>query len=262
MMPEARRILVGQMLALLVVTALVAGGSAPSPAPPTAIGAVPDEPDAFVLPDERATYQAVAADIDGDGIRELVRLIAGPESSLLVEAWHEVAGGWAQAAEPAEVGPSILPGAGGIGGDPVRLVVRSVAGRDRVTVVRQPLRDEPGLDEPCCLRLDDLVLEGGSLDVRRLAASLSAADTIHPVDFDGDGPDQLLIPRAIPTPGSKPFRPRLASCGGPARPSLRRPPPSCRWARVTCPSSSVTVTDGPETRRRSSARSERRSSIA
>ena len=50
---------------------------------------MPDEADAVVLPDARPTYQAVAADIDGDGDREIARLVAGPGGSIMAEAWFD-----------------------------------------------------------------------------------------------------------------------------------------------------------------------------
>src|SRR5688500_182153 len=74
---QSRRMLIDPMPALIVLLTLsVAAPMTPPSPPPTAIPAVPDEPGAFVLPDA-PILQTVAADLDADGRRELVRLVRG-----------------------------------------------------------------------------------------------------------------------------------------------------------------------------------------
>ena len=98
------------MLAALLFAALVAGGPALPPLAPTAVPAIPDEPGAFMLP-EAPTYQAVAADLDGDGANEVVGLVRGERASILAEAWREDANGWALAGSAVEVVPGRPTGA-------------------------------------------------------------------------------------------------------------------------------------------------------
>ena len=102
-MPE-RRYAHPPMLAPVVLLALLV--AAPIAVPPTsnAIGAVPDEPGAFVLPDA-PILQTVVADIDGDGRRELVRLIRGDGDAALAEVWVEKGPSWGLLGEPVEVVP-------------------------------------------------------------------------------------------------------------------------------------------------------------
>ena len=82
------------VLAATIGAPMIPTGPALPPAPPTAIRSVPDEPGAFVLP-EAEVYQAVVADLDGDGAREIVRLVAGERTAIEAEAWGEERGEWA-----------------------------------------------------------------------------------------------------------------------------------------------------------------------
>ena len=138
--------MLGPMLPLALATSLavlVAGGGALPPPAPLAVVRVPDEPGAIVLPDSQPTVQAVAADLDGDGAPELVRLMGGRSGPLYVEAYRETGGSWAPAASRI----TAVPGAAGLGEAayarrPARLLLRQVSGRDRVTLVR-PARRSP-----------------------------------------------------------------------------------------------------------------------
>ena len=76
------------MLAPAVLLALLVAAPMTPPSPPNAIGAVPDEPGSFVLPDAQI-LQSVVADLDGDGRRELVRLVRGDQDAALAEVWAE-----------------------------------------------------------------------------------------------------------------------------------------------------------------------------
>jgi hypothetical protein len=179
--------------------ALVAGGAALPPPGPLAVVHVPDEPGAIVLPDGTPTLQAVAADLDADGDPELVRLVAGDNGTVWIEAWVQGGEGWVLMAAPALA----VPGQAGQGEAayarrPVRLLVRQIGGRDRVTIVRQPLFSGPEDERECCLLIDDLVVDRNTLrlenvDDPSLAAGRSlVADAVHVIDLDGDGTDELL----------------------------------------------------------------------
>ena len=106
--------MLGPMLPLALATSLavlVAGGGALPPPAPLAVVRVPDEPGAIVLPDSQPTVQAVAADLDGDGAPELVRLMGGRSGPLYVEAYRETGGSWVPAASRI----TAVPGAAGLG---------------------------------------------------------------------------------------------------------------------------------------------------
>ena len=75
------------MLAAMLVLALVVGAPAEAGSALRGVAAVPDEPGASFLPDDEPTFQAVAADLDGDGARDLVRLVGGERGSIRAEAW-------------------------------------------------------------------------------------------------------------------------------------------------------------------------------
>jgi len=182
------------------------------PPSPSAIAVVPDEPGAFVLPDA-PILQTVAADLDADGRRELVRLVHGDDDAVLVEVWVERDPGWALLGEPIEVVPS--PRVGPRIDDvflatPVRLLVRRVGGEERVTVASQPHFEEIDIGEPCCLLLRDIVIEPGGV-ARRIdvGGPLDFSDTVLVIDFDGDGTDELLSTQSLPPAGDISF-PTLA----------------------------------------------------
>jgi hypothetical protein len=186
------------LLALLV--------AAPITLPPgtAAIDAVPDEPGAFVLPDA-PILQTVAADMDGDGHRELVRLVHDDDDAVLAEVWVERDPGWRLIGEPIEVVPSarIGPRLDDVYvATPVHLLVRRVAGAERVTVASQPHFEEIDIGEPCCLLLRDIVIDPrGAARRVEVSAALDFADSVLVIDFDGDGTDELLSTQSLPPAG-------------------------------------------------------------
>lgn len=195
------------MIAAAVLSLAIGVGSLPVPAP-IAVAAVPDEPDAFMLP-ERPTYQAVVADLDGAGSRDLVRLVLGDRGAILAEVWRHGPDGWARVGDDLEVLPELTPGSQAnviFAGTPARLIVRAVEGRERVTVVRQPRFEEPGTDPPCCMTLHDIdVAEDGSLRLRAIGSATDAVDSLLALDLDGDGTDELLAMRSLPPLGRTSF---------------------------------------------------------
>ncbi len=186
------------LLALLVAAPLAV------PPPVNAVDAVPDEPGAFVLP-EAQILQTVAADVDGDGSRELVRLVRGQSDAVLAEVWVERGSGWAMLGEPVMVvrpsrdGPRIDPV---FQSTPVRLLVRRIDGVERVTVASQPHFEEIDVGEPCCLLLHDLVIARSGVARRQeVAQSSDFADAVLVIDLDGDGTDELLATQSLPPAG-------------------------------------------------------------
>ena len=163
------------------------------PPGPSAVARVPDEPGAFVLPNRLPTLQAVAADLDGDGAPEVVRLVGRGGEQLWVEAWREGPDGWSLAAPPTMAVQGVAGQAElAFARRPVRLLVRRADGGQRVTLLRQPDFSEPDDRGECCLLLDDVVLAGASLRLDPVADPGRTADAVHVIDLDGDGTDELL----------------------------------------------------------------------
>ncbi len=157
--------------------------------------AIPAEPGAVVL-DEGAIYQAVAADLDGDGAREVVVLAGGDgDGSVTVAAWGEVDGGWALVADPIAGIEPAAPATPEVTG-PVRLLVRRVDGADRLTLLRQLPQDVA-----CCLALHDIVLAGGAMRLLSVASTAASVDAAWVIDLDGDGTDELVMSRSVPPLG-------------------------------------------------------------
>lgn len=195
------------MLLRAALLALAIGLSPFSAGAAAAADAIPDEPGAIVLPDA-PILQAVAADLDGDGSREVVRLVRGEEDAALAEIWGLGATGWALVDEPVQVlpairdGPRVNPVYAGV---PLRLLVHRVAGVERVVVASQPRFDEIDSGPACCLVLHALVLEAG--EVRRVAVAqpTEPVDGILAIDLDGDRTDELLTVRSLPPLGGISF---------------------------------------------------------
>ena len=195
------------MLLPAALLALFLAASLPGAAQGTAIAAVPDEPGVVVLPDA-PILQSVAADVDGDGRREVVRLVVGAGDAVLAEVWGQSTQGWQLRGDPVEVVP---PSRVGLRIDrvyqetPVRLLVRHVAGVERVTVASQPHFEEIDVGEPCCLILHDLAIADGVALRRPVSGPSDFADVITVIDFDGDGTDELLSTESLPTAGQIEF---------------------------------------------------------
>ncbi len=201
------------------------------------------------------TLQALAADLDADGAPEVVRLVGGDNGAAWIEAWADGADGWRLMTAPALA----VPGRAGQAelafvGRPVRLLLRRADGEERVTLVRQPDFAEPDDPEECCLLLDDLVLAGNSIRLAPVADPGPVADTVHAIDLDGDGTDELLVTYFL-SPLERRQQPDRGAGLPLGRGSLRghRPSPGCRLARAAPPSSSATATASRATRPDSSA---------
>ncbi len=197
-------------MVVAVALVLLIGGtpSLPIPQPaPLAVTSVPDEPDAVMLP-EAATYQAVAADVNGDGDRDVVRLVGTSSEAIDVEAWSERGGRWERLGDGLNVVPGRLNETVGsfvYAGAPARLVARRVDGVERATLVRQPRFDEPGLEQTCCLLLHDVVVTDGVLELDEVAPRAQSADAVLAIDMDGDGTDELLVTRGLTPLGDTTF---------------------------------------------------------
>lgn len=181
--------LLATMLPGLPSSALAAGGFAPEEGVVEAPG---------------ATYQAVVVDLDADGVRELVRLIALPHPSqaLAVDIWAEDDGGWRpiggpvllrrepDPAEAAGFDPNLVDDSGRLRvatPDGTRLVVVRTGAFDRVIVATSVT-----VSRTCCLSVLGIELSADGPHVVSLADRLPAADSALALDADGDGSDELL----------------------------------------------------------------------
>ena len=195
--------LTGPMLLSATVLALLLVAPVSDSAPPTAIAALPDEPGVVILPDT-PILQTVVADVDGDGRREVIRLVLGAGEAVLAEVWGLDADRWHLRGEPVEVVP---PSRVGVRIDrvyqatPVQLLVRRVDGAERVTVASQPHFEEIDVGEPCCLILHDLAISDGSALRRPVSGPSDFADAIIVIDMDGDDTDELLSTQSLPPAG-------------------------------------------------------------
>ncbi len=183
------------VLALSIATGPVVSASigASMPAP---LVAIPDEPGAEMIT-QTTLVQAVAADLDSDGSREIVMLAGEDDGGLTAEAWRDGAEGWQRLGDPMQVVPPGDDGLASWEGTPARLIVRRAAGTDHVTLVRQPSVRDPYGVHPCCLLLDDLVLGPDGLQLVEVAARADAVDAVRVLDLDGDGTDELVASRSL-----------------------------------------------------------------
>jgi hypothetical protein len=161
-----------------------------------ALVAIPDEPGAEVVA-AGSLVQAVVADVDADGAREILALVAGDDGTIRLVGWRDGDGGWEPMGLPIAVAaPSNDPQVTWIG-TPARLVVRRVADAERVTLVRQPEFLDGEAGERCCLLLHDIVVEAGRLRVAQAAPRVRAVDAVWTVDLDGDTVDELVATRSL-----------------------------------------------------------------
>ena len=142
------------------------------------------------------TVTALTIDLDGDGEREIVRLVQ-EENDLdhSVDAWRHDGARWTKIGS--ESMPRITedrdgPAIGGI--DAVALLPWRVAGRERVLVLSAGMVPNDPNGATCCLAISELesTLNGG-IDLRPLEAVGNGAQTIQVGDVDGDGAEDLLL---------------------------------------------------------------------
>ena len=192
-------------MALLLAVAAIA--LAPSGAAlASGVSGVPDEPDALRV--AGPSYAALAADLDGDGQQELVRLtaIGRDTNQLAVDIWHLTGKGvWGSTGPAAPMAVASDKGemARALVSDTSRLLVWHQGRRERVLAVvnsSTPLGDAT----PCCLTIweVDLPSPGESPSLKLLIDTRRGGDAVYAVDMDGDGTDELAA--RIPAGGSSP----------------------------------------------------------
>lgn len=205
--------LVARLVAGALATLIVIG--APSVTLAAGTATVPPEPGALVLPGP-ATLHAAVGDLDGDGSRELLRLVGGPETNgrIEAEAWRIGPDGWTRAGDSIVVrrGTSVeeafterataRTGSTPVAvGEPARILAWRDGTRERLLIAA--LGDQP-FGIPCCLSLWEPVLNDGALALVARNEPNGPGETLHAIDLDGDGADELLMTQSEPaqrTPG-------------------------------------------------------------
>lgn len=215
-MPARLRRVVAALLALGVL----GGGPLPTRAvdetPPVAL---PAEPPAQSLPGP--TYDAVTADLDGDGTFELVRLTTDRNGAggMGIETWSQPFGSAAMlvgqasirrdasveealTARPRPAPDNTLP----LGvNDAGRLLVMRDGEARRVVLAAIGAGDDGA--RPCCLTLYEVRWALRTpMVLARLGGVQQDADAVLPVDLDGDGTDELVAIEGQDDDGELPVR--------------------------------------------------------
>ena len=163
---------------------------------------LPDEPGARFL--NGSAFGAIVADLDGDGSRELVRLVSKADSPGLLavdgwrvdgDAWHSIGEvGLTRAASvdeilserPARRNPQRPVGVG----EPARFLIWNDGQREHLLVATIAASLEP---VACCLTVWDVSESGGRLTLDLLLSTQGNATSILSLDLDGDAAAELFI---------------------------------------------------------------------
>lgn len=205
-----RRLAVPLVLACLVVAA---------PAPAAAVDVIPAQQTGERLPEP--TITAIVGDVDGDGIRELIRLgpLAGDLTHVGVEVVsadgdgrltrHGMAPFRRLAGVEEQLEGSAVPDERGMVAarinEPARLLIWRVRGAERVLVTAIGTTENP---RACCLTLGEVGLDArGRTSITERAAIPESASYILAADLDADGTDELVIsePATLSAPGRTPI---------------------------------------------------------
>ena len=175
---------------ILAATLLGASSIVPSP-----LAAADDATQ--VMPD--ITVTALTTDLDGDGDREVVRLVQaeGNTMDFTVDAWEHDGAGWSM------VGSAALPRAADdqVGfvenGQAATLLLWRHGGRERVLALTASLAQGGQTGETCCLSIFEVQSSiGGGIDLSLLHRAERGAQSAWSADVDGDGSDELILHEA------------------------------------------------------------------
>lgn len=149
---------------------------------------------------------AIVGDIDGDGVREVVRVVREAAGRLAVEAWRHEDDVWRSLGRVGlrrgAVVDELEKGFGDavdmvplLVNEPARLVAWDRDGRERLLIATLGHPD-PG--PPCCLTLFELDVDAdGRLALRLMPGPVGygfgGATDVRAVDFDLDGTDELVV---------------------------------------------------------------------
>jgi hypothetical protein len=188
----------------LAVVVLLAAVSAVLPPPAAAVSAIPQRHAGQLL--AGATISAVVGDVDGDGVRELVRLVPRPDDEVHLavdvvrmdgdspEVLHSAELRRSYAVEEVTEGQAVPDRENKVAArvdEPARLVVWRADGRERVLAMAIGRLQSP---RPCCLTIWQIgVSEGGETVLSLLADPQRSAEFVRVLDMDADGTDEIVV---------------------------------------------------------------------
>ena len=200
-----------RVVVFLVAGIVLFGSPAPASGVEPVIGTpLPEEPPATDLPSR--AMDAMAFDLDGDGVRELltVNAAAVAQGLVAVQAWWVDADGVAEPSNQVPVRRSASAdelrgetprGVLGIDRDlmiavrtdePAKLMVVERDGREVALVAA--IGSNPDFPVPCCLTVWEIVLEAPTeLGLRLVAETQRFAAELIAADMNADGTDELLV---------------------------------------------------------------------
>ena len=141
---------------------------------------------------------SAAVDLDGDGSKEIVAVVADPDgaSTLRVAAWGVRGGTWVSLGEATVVHWNAEPGssqAAHLGDETAALlVVRNGDERRVIVAVGRPYEDGTASGS-CCLSFGTARLDGDVLEFEVMPEDVGSAESITVVDMDADARDELLL---------------------------------------------------------------------
>ena len=174
---------------------LLAGAAvlAASTAAPTAVrGAGADE--TVVIPG--GTILARVGDLDGDGVREVVRIVGGvvPGRILEIEAWRHVGGADWRASNRVTLPTRAADGqAGGAPEHQASLLPWSDGERTRMLALAGRGSTPFGFGAVADLSIWALSLDGSQLALEELPGAEGPARRVDAADLDGDGIDEIVV---------------------------------------------------------------------
>jgi hypothetical protein len=176
----------------LSIVALIVATSLSLPSAVAAVVAIPHDQTADVL--QGATITAIVGDVDGDGIRELVRLRASASNQFVldVEVVSVGSGGHIRIHAPASL-VDASPQANDLVGrvdQPARLLAWRLHGIERVLVAAVGVLPD---QHPCCLTVWQVELSRDDATLRPMPGLDGSAGQILAVDMDADGTDELVL---------------------------------------------------------------------
>ena len=143
--------------------------------------------ESIVLPG--AAVAAVVVDLDGDGEREVARLVRTSSDGVEVDAWHHGPDGW-----EAIRGAELLTEAG----ERAAALLRTGHGENErlLALTAEPIANDQ-FGAMCCVSLHEVGQDSGAITLTPVrAADLDrGAHHIQAADLDGDGIDELVTHR-------------------------------------------------------------------
>jgi hypothetical protein len=142
------------------------------------------------------TVTAMTVDLDGDGDREIVRVLQDVNRiDHAIDGWRYDGATWTRIGS--EALPRITESEDGAAVEPLNIAAFlpwHVAGRERVLVLAAAALRGDQSGRTCCLAISELVsTANGGIDLRPLQSVSGGAQLVQAVDVDGDRADDLVL---------------------------------------------------------------------